>query len=90
MNGYELLNREQLERRLALAEDVCRMFGWSPSHSAGTDREKAAYMLWTDWLAEAGSDAADPRRFPHLSDETVQRLAAARDEIRASTLRAIR
>lgn len=72
---YADLTREQLEERLAAAEEVCLMFGWSALHE-DTDRDIAAYLLWSKWLDLAG-DFADPRKHPHLSDEAIAPMVAA-------------
>lgn len=79
---YSTLTRDELEARLALAEDVCAMFSWSPARY-DTDRDKAAYELWRAWAAVAPTDRRD---YPHLDDARIAELAARRDEIRAATL----
>lgn len=81
---YADLHRDDLERRLALAEDVCRMYAWSPARSK-TDREKATYILWTRWLDAAEPTAVSPHLYPHLSDEEVAVLARERDDVRRRT-----
>lgn len=88
-NEYAHLGRAELERRLALAEDVCRLYGWTAVREEG-EREKAANVLWGRWLdavGGSGSPAIRPANHPHLSDAAITRLAAERDEVRRRTLR---
>jgi hypothetical protein len=88
---YQSMSRAAIEKRLALAEDVCRMYGWSPAHSPrdATDREKATYMLWVQWHEAAGPSATRPDRYPHLDDDAVEALAAERDAVRSEAVRRI-
>jgi hypothetical protein len=74
-----------LEKRLAAAEAVCVMFGWSPARSQ-TDREKAAYTLWRRWVEIVGSGSLSPERHPDLDE---QALAREYDEHRANMLVAL-
>lgn len=83
---YEGLDREQMAERLAVAEDVCRMFGWSAVR-AESERDKATSQLWGAWSDLAGPDATDPGRYPHLNDEAQFALAVQRDLTRDTTLR---
>ena len=80
---------EQLRERLALAEAVCLMFGWSPSDMHGSDRTKATTMLWRRW-ADHQDVNTDPAAHPELSDAVIERLARERDEIRDRTAAKLR
>jgi hypothetical protein len=81
---YGALSRTELETRLAVAEDVCVIYAWSPSRTV-TDREKAAHELWDRWSHLAGNDCT-AKSNPHLTDELIAELAAKRDATRAATL----
>jgi hypothetical protein len=83
---YADLDRRGLIERLVAAEDVCRMYAWSAA-PARTEREKAAMQLWMRWLDQAGREAVDVGRYPHLDDAAVLALATERDLIRHTTLR---
>jgi hypothetical protein len=83
VSGYAELTREQIEQRLRLAEDVCALYSWSPTHNE-TDRDKATYELWLRWITVASTDRRD---YPHLNDDVIAELARRRDETRAATLR---
>lgn len=82
---YENLSREQIERRLAAAEDVVVLWSWSAALDG--ERDKAAYMRWRDWLLAGGSSEAKDN--PHLTDKVIARLAAERDEIHRRTIASI-
>lgn len=81
----DVITQPWLEERLAAAEDVCALYGWSPARNDDTDREKATHELWRTWLGKVGS--ADREAFPHLTDERIAELAARRDATRRMTLR---
>lgn len=83
---YEGLSREELEARLAGAEDVCVMWAWSGSAAHATDREKAAHELWIRWVDVSGNKCSLGEN-PHLSDEAIADLAAQRDATRAEVMR---
>lgn len=90
--GYTIVRKDELDglrERLAAAEAVCLLFGWSPSH-ATTDREKAAYMLWCHWADRVGNEFTAPSSHPELSKDVIRTLARARDAIRDKTLSKIR
>jgi hypothetical protein len=83
------LDRPELEERLALAERVCVLFGWSPVLGDSV-REKATSQAWSEWVDNVGMDFLAPEAHPELSDEAIEALAVKRDEIRSETLRWIR
>lgn len=87
LSAYSDLTREELEARLVLAEDVCVLYGWTGG-GPETDRDKALYMLWSEWVRATGG--GDRQSHPHLTDEHIARLAAERDAIRERTLGRIR
>jgi hypothetical protein len=75
-----------LEERLAAAEQVCLMVGWTAAQSG--ERGKALHELWVAWVAlyEAAGGTLEPRHHPELSDERIRELAAQRDATVARTL----
>ncbi len=77
MRDYTALTREQVEARLNAAEDVCVMYGWSPSKrsSAMSERERATYALWRRWTNEFDGDSS-PNHNRHLSDAVIADLAS--------------
>ena len=75
---------DQLRERLAVAETVCTIFGWTGTRTDG-ERDKAVSQAWQEWAIAYGS----PKPTPEW-DERVTELAAKRDEIRNRTLAAIR
>jgi hypothetical protein len=79
MSEYTDLTREQLETRLAAAEDVASLYGATAS-MARTDREKALYMLWRHWAHTFGDQVQ------RITDERVEQLARERDRIREETM----
>lgn len=88
LRDYSALTREELERRLSLAEDVVMLFSWTGNR--GTDRDKAAHELWRIWLAEVGDAFTNSANHPHLDDEALRPLVTRRDRIRERTLARIR
>lgn len=72
-----------LEARLAAAERVCVLVGWTPQAS-NSDRSKALSQAWQEWHRVYGQLAPEP------SDDEVVELAARRDVIRNVTLSRIR
>lgn len=79
---------EALRRRLAVAERVCVLFGWTAVHDA-SDRDKALHELWSEWDDLPDTDSS-PAGNPDLTDELISQLARKRDETRARTLARIR
>jgi hypothetical protein len=75
--------------RLAAAETVCVLFGWTSAHD-DTDREKALTMLWRRWSNLVGNAFTSPGAHPELSDEVIASLARERDAIRERTLAKLR
>ena len=75
---------ETLRARLAAAEKVCVLLGWTTARN-DTDQDKALHELWVEWMDLSGV-SADPADHPELSDEHIARLARRRDETRARTL----
>lgn len=73
-----------LRRRLALAESVCVLFGWTGVRGS-TDRDKALHELWSMWSDLPGADNS-PEGNPELTDSLISDLARRRDETRARTL----
>jgi hypothetical protein len=71
---------EELRKRLALAEQVCKMVGIT-AVSFESDREMALTQAWMEWSKSLPSDY-DIRP----SDEKVLELASERRRIRAETL----
>jgi hypothetical protein len=86
--NYSSLDRDELERRLHLAERVCLMYGWSPAHMENV-REKATHEMWCEWAEVAGGEFRRPKARPELNEGLFQTLAAVRDATRAETLRRI-
>jgi hypothetical protein len=80
MSDYSGLTRTELEQRLAAAEDVCLMVGWTPD--TGSDRSCAATELWMRWARLPGV-STHPRDHPELVGSEAS-LAARR---RATRLR---
>lgn len=74
--------------RLAVAERVCTMVGWTHSRME-TDRDKALYELWHDWTELPGVSVA-PADHPDLSDDVIRQLARKRDATRARVLARLR
>ena len=72
------------EKRLALAEAVCLMYGWSPCHDE-TERDKATHELWSRWANAVPKTFLDGRNHPELDDDAVAGLASRRDAIREAT-----
>ena len=85
-SDYDTLTADEIKRRLAAAEDVCLMFGWTAARGY-TDRDKAASELWMRWADLVGDGFTDPDGHEDL-DEVA--LAAARDAKRDQTLARIR
>lgn len=73
-----------LRRRLALAESVCVLYGWTGVQGS-TEREKALLELWMMWSRFPGTDHS-PEGNPELTDTLISDLARRRDETRAQTL----
>jgi hypothetical protein len=74
---------EALKERLAAAERICVLTGWTPCQD--TQRGKALHELWADWADAYGADA-EARHGDELSDEYIAALARKRDETRRATL----
>ena len=74
----------ELRERLAAAERVCLMYGWTGSVD-DSDRDKAAHELWLQWC-ETPASAWTLQTTPDLSDEYIAELARKRDATRAATL----
>lgn len=85
---YNSLSREELQVRLADAENVCVLFGWTGAHM-DSERDKALHQLWSEWAKRYGV-LLSPGAHPELSDAYIARLAADRDRIRQLTLDKIR
>lgn len=85
MERNELVDEiRKLRRRLAVAEQVCVLFGWAPGVAA-SDEGKATEQAWQDWEREYGQ--------PGASQEwraLIQHLALRRDETRRQTLERLR
>jgi hypothetical protein len=73
----------ELRRRLALAEAVCLMYGWSPCHDE-TERDKATHELWSRWANAVPKTFLDGRNHPELDDDAVAGLASRRDASRSA------
>lgn len=82
------LTRDQLERRLRAAEDVCLLSGWGGTIE-GTERSKATTQLWMRWAEIVGDSYLSPKVHPELI-ASESSLARQRDAIRERTLRKIR
>lgn len=81
---------EAVERRLALAERVCVLYGWSAAGSStGTDRELASLQAWMEWADHVGPKFTGPTSHPDLTDAEIHRLAELRRAIRRDTLRGL-
>lgn len=77
-------DQDELLRRLAAAEQVCVLYGWTAA-SDDTDRDKATTQAWMQWQSKYGVGGPTP-----AWNARVAELAAERDRIRAHTLRRIR
>jgi hypothetical protein len=68
------------QERLAAAEAVCVMYGWSaaPPAQGGSDREIATLELWMRWAKVVGSEFLTPKAHPELNAAAVKRLVEAR------------
>lgn len=76
--------------RLAAAEAVCLLYGWSASTRREGFRERATYALWSKWLAFVGGNAfAFPKLHPHLDDDALKPIVQEDEELEAETLRRI-
>jgi hypothetical protein len=73
-----------LRQRLALAESVCVLYGWTGSRP-DSDRDKALFELWSMWAKLPGTDTS-PEGNPELTDALISDLARRRDETRAQVL----
>jgi hypothetical protein len=74
---------EELRARLAAAERVCVLFGWTCA-AGNSDRDKAVTQAWQEWHHAYGHVAPQP------GDDEVMQLAARRDVIRNVTLMRLR
>lgn len=88
MSDYSGLTRAEIEQRLAVAEDVCVAYGWSPV-THGSDVEEATHELWARWSKLVGSEFTGPDQHVELNS-SVQSLAEQRRETRRRTLDALR
>jgi len=88
MSDYSGLTRVELEQRLAVAEDVCLMHGWSAVPDYASDRSCAATELWMRWARLPGV-STDPQDHPELVGAEAS-LAAQRRATREATLRKLR
>jgi hypothetical protein len=61
--------------RVAAAEAVCLMYGWS-AVSEATPRQRATHALWKRWVRLVDPDFLTPERHPDLSDEAIARLTS--------------
>lgn len=75
---------DALLERLAAAERVCLMFGWTGS-TGTSDHDKALHELWSDWVNLSGVSQL-PRDHPELGDDRIAELARQRDEKRSRAL----
>ena len=73
-----------LRQRLALAESVCVLYGWTGLRM-DSDRDKALFELWSMWSKLPGTDVS-PEGNPELTDTLIADLARRRDETRARVL----
>jgi hypothetical protein len=74
----------QANERLAAAEQVCVIFGWTGLDD-GSDESRAVAQAWHDWAGAYGS--ISPTREWRTK---VKKLARRRDEIRSATLAKLR
>jgi hypothetical protein len=77
---------EALKTRLAAAEQVCVLFGWSPSTSGrnASDAENAATQAWMDWT-RTYPDGMPESQSPEWA-QRIEDLAARRYSTREATL----
>lgn len=83
MTDYSGLSRTELEQRLAVAEDVCLMFGWSAAPDYTRDRSAAAVELWMRWARLPGV-STNPVHHPELVGAEASLAAqrrATRDDV---------
>lgn len=73
-----------LGERLAAAEQVCVLFGWTAAAGTG-DKDKAVEQAWHDWADAYGVGSPTPEWRARIKE-----LARRRDEVRAKTLASIR
>jgi len=85
VSDYSGLSRVELEQRLAVAEDVCLMFGWSPIGDVSSDRNCAATELWQRWARLPGV-SIDRQDHPELVGAEAS-LVARRRATRETVLR---
>lgn len=84
MSDYSGLSRIELEQRLATAEDVCLMHGWTAGTDWASDRSCAATELWMRWARLPGV-STDPQDHPELVGAEAS-LAAQRRATREAAL----
>jgi hypothetical protein len=77
-------DRDELLRRLAAAEQVCVLYGWTGIRD-DSDRTKATTQAWMQWQSQYGVGRPTP-----AWNARVAELAAERDRIRAHTLNRLR
>lgn len=80
---FKKLSRDELEARLAIAEDLAALYAWSPARHE-TENEKAAYQMCAQLDELVGGFR--PVAFPHLTREVIADLAAQTDEGHRRTL----
>lgn len=73
-----------LRARLAAAEQVCMLYGWTGARRE-SDQDKALHEVWSDWVDLSGVSLL-PEDHPELSDERIAELARKRDATRARVL----
>lgn len=62
------LDETSLRDRLKLAEEVCVLFGWSPSHSRESEREYEAFKAWQRWYTYLGEERVRPQGNKRLNE----------------------
>jgi hypothetical protein len=65
VTDYSSLIRTELQQRLAAAEDVCLMAGWTAGTDWASDRSCATTELWMRWARLPGV-STDPQDHPEL------------------------
>ncbi|HZN72433.1 MAG TPA: hypothetical protein VFC00_12250 [Micromonosporaceae bacterium] len=73
-------DRDELLGRLRAAEQVCVLYGWTPSQEDSRST-KACTQAWMDWHSRYGIGSPTP-----AWRSRVKELAAERDRVRTATL----